>query len=137
MNADYLVNHFALALVYSGHVDGDRSRLDPEFPMPPHKRGDLRRMNHVLLGRQATLGHEPPTYFRSTTAVRFPFFGHRPSHQFAGCAGAKNEHVVFFCCVHNSSPLGYSQSFQVRFNIVSLRMLRLVHSHTTRAQIPL
>ena len=33
--------------------------------------------------------------------------------------------------------LSYSQAFQVHFNIVSLRMLRLVGSHTTRAQIPL
>src|SRR5882672_8252255 len=27
-----------------------------------------------LLGRQAMLGHEPPTYFRSMTAVFIPFF---------------------------------------------------------------
>jgi hypothetical protein len=42
MNLDDFRDHIALSRVYAGHVDGDRPSLDPELPMPPHQRGDLR-----------------------------------------------------------------------------------------------
>src|SRR5258708_39361942 len=37
MNLDNTVHHFALARVYSTHVDGDRPCLDSELPLPSHK----------------------------------------------------------------------------------------------------
>src|SRR5262249_47680934 len=42
MTLDNGVDHSTLARIYSCHVDGDRSGLDPELPMPPHEGGDLR-----------------------------------------------------------------------------------------------
>ena len=41
------------------------------------------------------LGQEPPTYFRSMTAV-FIFWRKRPGEQFACCPAAQYEQVVFF-----------------------------------------
>src|SRR5215813_32948 len=72
MDFDDLVDHLALARVNSGHVDRDRSSIDPKFLMAAKQRGNFGCMKTFLLGRHATFGQDPPMYFLSTTAVRFP-----------------------------------------------------------------
>jgi hypothetical protein len=52
-----------------------RSRTVAMSIRPPNSRtydAILAEWTTFLLGRQAMFGHDPPTYFRSTTAARFP-----------------------------------------------------------------
>ena len=53
-----------------------------------------------LLGRQAMLGHDPPTYRRSTTASAPPLRGQRPGQELAGRPAAQDDHVVFLGLRH-------------------------------------
>src|SRR5262249_27066269 len=94
------VDHFAFARVYSSHVDDDRSDLDPEFPMPSDEGGDLRRMNNVLARQTCHIGTRSADILSLDDRGSSSFFGHRPRHQFAGCAAAQHEDVPFFCCFH-------------------------------------
>src|SRR5262249_3591300 len=71
MSLDQVIDHFFLARVDPGHVDGDRASFHPEFVVARAERRHLRALNDVL-SRQALFGHDPPTFFRSTTAVRLP-----------------------------------------------------------------
>ena len=94
------VHHLALAVVDSGHVDGERPGVDSELCMPGYKRSDLRRMDDVLT-RQAR-------HIRARSADILPIdnggspalFGHSPRNHFAGCAAAEHDDVIPFCCAH-------------------------------------
>jgi len=63
-------DHLAVALLNAGHVDSELIISSPNSA--PRRASDATRggINQVLARRQATLGHDPPSHFRSTIAVR-------------------------------------------------------------------
>src|SRR5215472_8270407 len=67
-------DYLAFAFTDGCHVDFGVISVDCEFLASVEVRCDLGAMDHVLLGRQAMLGQEPPTYFLSMTAAFMPFF---------------------------------------------------------------
>jgi hypothetical protein len=50
----------------------DISFGDAELFASAEVRSNLRAVNDVLLGKQATFGHDPPMYLRSMTTTRCP-----------------------------------------------------------------
>src|SRR5262249_32101515 len=97
MDLNDTVDHIAFARVYSLHVDGDRPRLNSELPVPRHERSHFRRMNDVLAGETCNVWTGSADILPLDDGRSPTFFGHRPGHQFAGCAAPQYDHVVFFC----------------------------------------
>src|SRR6266436_499340 len=115
-----------------------------------------------LLGRQAMLGQEPPTYFRSTTAVFIPFVASvherslpaaplpRMSKSYSSAliadaappavAVLSKSCVVFisFCClVIRSAGLHTVKLSQSRNNIIRIKPAGVIHIHVYQANCSL
>src|ERR1700730_17778780 len=85
-----------------------------------------------LLGRQAILGLEPPTYFRSMTTARIPFLARVQAMYFACFAAAQHDDIVLFRsgCLH--SYLGTKKAISVFFCAIPVGKLSKSRSQDSR-----
>src|SRR5262245_3984721 len=56
MRGDLMVDHLALAITHSRHVDGDTPGLRAVLGAVAHERGDLRTLDLVLAGHAVDVG---------------------------------------------------------------------------------
>jgi hypothetical protein len=70
MKLNFALDHLSLAVENPFHVRGYWTRSDAVLDAVPRKPIRFCAADHVLAGQARKLGHDPPMYFRSTTAVR-------------------------------------------------------------------